>query len=189
MQNRTNQAFILAGVAQDFTLGDFWQWSAADLLNNLTRGKLAEFIVAHALGIHEYGPLPKWEPHDLLFEDKRIEIKAAGYIQEWSQRTNTNPRFSIRPAKSWDDATGYSEKASRNSDMYIFCVLTETDRNAAHLPLLDKWDFYPVLTTELDARLGEQKSVGMSTLCRICPEPFDYGSLRNGVVNLFAKAK
>lgn len=76
------EAFTFAGEAQDFTLGDFWQWLASDLTNNLTRGRLAEFVVAHALGIHEHGPLPKWESYDLLFMGKRIEIKASGYIQE-----------------------------------------------------------------------------------------------------------
>lgn len=189
LQDKVPEAFTLAGKPQDFTLGDFWQWRSTDLLNNLTRGYLAEFIVAHTLGIHERGPLPKWESHDLLFQGKRLEIKASGYIQEWSQRINTNPRFSIRPAKSWNDDTGYSEKARRNSDIYIFCVLAETDRIAACLPRLDKWEFYPVLTTKLDAMLGDQKSIGMSTLCRICPEPFDYASLHDAVVSLFEKAK
>ncbi len=33
------------------TLLDFWAWSVSDLVSNATRGRLAEFIVAHALDI------------------------------------------------------------------------------------------------------------------------------------------
>ena len=38
------------------TLLDFWRWSESDLLNSLTRTRLAEFIVATALGAHAEGP-------------------------------------------------------------------------------------------------------------------------------------
>jgi hypothetical protein len=33
------------------TLLDFWRWSLSDLVSNATRGLIAEFIVANALGI------------------------------------------------------------------------------------------------------------------------------------------
>jgi hypothetical protein len=35
---------------------DFWRWSVSDLVSNLTRGRLAEFIVAMALEIDVNGP-------------------------------------------------------------------------------------------------------------------------------------
>jgi hypothetical protein len=34
-----------------FELGDFWAWSVSDLVSNATRGRLAEYIIARALGI------------------------------------------------------------------------------------------------------------------------------------------
>jgi hypothetical protein len=34
-----------------FTVLDFWQWSSSDLVSNSTRGCIAEFIVARALGL------------------------------------------------------------------------------------------------------------------------------------------
>jgi hypothetical protein len=33
----------------EFTAENFWSWAFSDLLNNVTRGCLAEFIVARAL--------------------------------------------------------------------------------------------------------------------------------------------
>lgn len=186
-QSLGSEVFTFAGASQNFTLCDFWRWLASDLMNNLTRGRLAEFIVARALGIHESGPMAKWDPYNLLFEDRRIEVKASAYIQEWDQPANTNPRFSIRPAKKLIDATRYGGEARRNCDMYIFCILAEMDREAASPLRLDKWEFYPVLTSELNVKLGAQKSIGMNTICRMCPEPFTYASLHDAVSQLFEK--
>lgn len=184
-QNRGNEEFTLAGVSQNFTLADFWQWQASDFLNNLTRAKLAEFIVACALRIQKNGPLQKWDPYDLNFKGKRIEVKASGYLQEWNNAAKTNPRFTIHPSKSWDKTRGYSGTAQRNCDMYIFCIHTETDRDAACKPLLDKWEFYPVLTSVINEKLGGQKTLGMGTICSLCPEPLEYASLHDEVVRLF----
>ena len=50
-----DEAFYAAGGAQGFSVLDFWQWSMADLVSNTTRGVLAEFIVAQALGIATTG--------------------------------------------------------------------------------------------------------------------------------------
>ena len=35
----------------DLRLVDYWRWSASDLVSNAQRGTLAEFLVAHALGV------------------------------------------------------------------------------------------------------------------------------------------
>lgn len=182
-----DEPFIFADLPKNFTLSDFWRWRSSSLMNNITRASLAEFIVANALDICQNCPPPEWESYDLLFSGKRIEIKTSAYIQAWDQRVNTNPRFSIRPAKVWDSQAGYADKASRNSEMYIFCLLTALDREMADPLVLDRWEFYPVLTSEISAMLGRQKSVGMSTICRLCPEPYDYASLRDAVVCLLEK--
>lgn len=134
-----NESFTFAGAPETFTLLDFWRWHSTYRMNNIARGHLAEFIVANALGIYSSGPLPEWESYDLFFDGKRIEIKASAYIQEWNQRVNTNPRFSIRPAQAWDaHEASYSDTAQRNSEMYIFCVLAEMDRDMADPLALDK---------------------------------------------------
>lgn len=43
------------------TVGDCWAWIASDLLSNATRGRLAEFIVATALGVDVYGVRNEWD--------------------------------------------------------------------------------------------------------------------------------
>jgi hypothetical protein len=46
-----DECFHSIGASLGYTLLDFWRWSASDLVSNATRGRLAEFIVAKALGI------------------------------------------------------------------------------------------------------------------------------------------
>ena len=43
---------------------DFWRWSVSDLVSNATRGMLAEFIVANALGIDLHAVREEWAPID-----------------------------------------------------------------------------------------------------------------------------
>ncbi len=47
------------------TVKDFWQWSASDLIGTVMRGVLAEFLVAHALGIDKEGFRVEWDAFDL----------------------------------------------------------------------------------------------------------------------------
>jgi hypothetical protein len=47
-----------------FDLLSFWQWSASDLVSNALPGRLAEFLVAQALGIAD-GMRAEWDAYDL----------------------------------------------------------------------------------------------------------------------------
>ncbi|MCL2703249.1 MAG: hypothetical protein FWE91_06545 [Defluviitaleaceae bacterium] len=70
--------------------------------------------------------------------------------------------------------------------MYIFCVFAERDREKADPLVLDQWEFYPVLTSELSEMLQDQKTAGLGTILRLCPERYDYASLRDGVLWLMS---
>ncbi|HET9365948.1 MAG TPA: hypothetical protein VFP71_13140 [Candidatus Angelobacter sp.] len=61
---KTGQELFL-GVNVNLTLLNFWQWAASDLVSNTTRGLLAEFIVAAALGLTSE-PREEWRSFDLL---------------------------------------------------------------------------------------------------------------------------
>ena len=52
------------GAVLPFTLLDFWRWGTSDLVSNATRGRLAEFIVATALGISPCGARDEWSAWD-----------------------------------------------------------------------------------------------------------------------------
>ena len=66
----------------------FWQWSVSDLVSNATRGVLAEYIVARALGIPvDTKVRNEWSAYDLKTPDGvTVQVKSAAYIQSWAQK-------------------------------------------------------------------------------------------------------
>lgn len=84
------------------TLLDFWQWSSSNLLDNILRGTLAEWLVACALGCAQ-GARQEWGSYDLMSPSGiRVEVKSAAYIQSWAQRRYSTITFSVREAYAWD---------------------------------------------------------------------------------------
>ncbi len=69
----------------DATVADFWSWAFSDLRANTTRGVLAEFLVAKAVGATQ--PVREaWDNYDVLAPDgTRIEVKSSAYLQSWTQ--------------------------------------------------------------------------------------------------------
>jgi len=186
-QKTGNEHFTFDEMPQGFLLQDFWRWQSSDLLNNTLRGILAEFLVAKALGMDTSEPRVEWDSYDLLFNDRvRIEVKSSAYIQSWAQKADSVLRFSIRPTRAWCAEHGYSDELLRQSDMYIFCVFAERDRTQADPMTLDKWEFYPVLTSELNDLAKAQQTAALSTLVRLCPEPYDFSILRDAVTWLLS---
>lgn len=44
-----NEEFTLRGEGSGVSLADFWRWAYSDLLNNTSRGVMAEFLVEKSL--------------------------------------------------------------------------------------------------------------------------------------------
>ena len=83
IEPKTGQEEIHAdGEGLGSNLLSFWRWSTSDLVSNVTRGRLAEFIVAKALGISTDGVGNEWDAYDLETKDGvKIEVKSAAYLQ------------------------------------------------------------------------------------------------------------
>ena len=71
----------------------------------------------------------------------------------------------------------------RQSDVYVFCLYTETVRERANPLVLDGWDFYIVPTHILDEQCGPQKTISLTMLQKLDPYLADYGSIRDSVVH------
>jgi hypothetical protein len=67
-----------AGV--DATVADFWRWACSDLRENTTRGMLAKFLVAKAVG--DRRPLRiGWDNFDVVAPDgTTIEVKCSAFL-------------------------------------------------------------------------------------------------------------
>ena len=155
------------------TIADFWAWAYSDIISNTHRAVFAEFIVAAALGLTDT-PRQPWLSFDLLYKNKRIEVKSSAYIQAWHQEKTSPIRFSIEKARHWNPQTNIlSDTPQRNADCFVFCLYGEKDRSNLNLMNIDAWSFYVISTDRLAQQLGDQKSLALSMLRKITtPVPF-----------------
>jgi hypothetical protein len=161
-----NEHFTFEGTPTGSLLRDFWAWQSSGLLNNTLRGVMAEFIVGNALGVLDEHR-ETWEPYDLTYKGKRIEVKTSSSVQEWEQESPSPLTFSIA--------------SKDNNDMYIFCAHLESDRNKANPLILDQWLFFPALTSDIIEELGEQKTARIGTVQK-CYDGYEYDSLHDAVI-------
>lgn len=160
----------------------FWRWSASDLVSNATRGVLAEYLVACALGL-EGGMRTEWDAFDLrTSEGVTVEVKSAAYLQSWHQARESAISFDIRSTMGWDAATNTSGTvARRQADVYVFALLHHRDK--ATIDPLDatQWTFHVVPTATLDARFPTQKRLGLGALLDLGPATADFDALAGAI--------
>jgi hypothetical protein len=160
------EPFIADGRPTGRTLADFWAWSRSDLLDNTERGVLAEFIVAAAVGIPNAGVREGWAAWDLTTtEGVRVEVKSAAYLQSWGQKGFSRISFNTPKTLAWDpDAGGYANVAQRQAQVYVFALLSHTDKATVNPLDLGQWTFYVLPTEVLDSRTRSQHSITLRTL-------------------------
>ena len=143
---------------------EFWEWAYDDLLTNTTRGVLAEYIVAKAVGIRDTKRV-EWDQCDLVIDGIKVEVKSAAYVQTWEQPKLSKITFGIRPAKGWDARTNTSAtSAQRCADVYVFCLLKCGDRDRINPLDVEQWTFYVLSRNELDREVPEQKTIRLGPL-------------------------
>jgi hypothetical protein len=153
----------------DFNLSDFWSWSFSGLLNNVTRGHLAEFIVAKALEV-AIGVRNVWAPYDLLMptpngKELKIEVKSASFLQEWEQNDLSLIQFNVRKTRSMNLKTSlYTGRAKRHADVYVFALLKHEIKDTVNPLNLCQWGFYVVPTATLNKRKRSQHSITLKSL-------------------------
>src|SRR6476619_1004990 len=109
------EPFMRAGQPLDHTLLDFWRWSASDLVSNATRGILAEYIVANALGLAG-NVRAEWDAYDLIVPTEshpdglKLEVKSASYLQSWFHKELSVISFGIHESKPWNAETNSTEQ-------------------------------------------------------------------------------
>lgn len=166
----------------NFSLLDFWQWSASDILSNTARGILAEFIVAKALDADVSKIRNEWDAYDLITPDGiKIEVKSSAFLQTWEQTNYSKISFSTRAAKPWDWAVDKrSEIAVRSADVYIFCLLHHKDKMNVSPLDLNQWEFYVLSTNDLNNYSRSQYSITLNSLRKLA-QPLKYNEMKKEV--------
>ena len=191
------EKLISDGKYLDVTMLDFWRWGYSNLLHNMQRGTLAEFIVKSAL---DSIPICKEsnrtigtsiDPFDVngptikaLGRQARIEVKSAAKVQLWDIRHPDRLSFSIAAHRAPDENGEYFDDTvpTRNNDIYVFAVYTATDRRSNILDL-SWWEFYVAPTYRIDQLYGDQKTVILSRIQESF-QPCRYADLLQSIVDI-----
>ena len=181
-EKKTGQeSFITKNGMSGFNLIDFWSWNQSDLVVNITRGILSEFIVKQSLEI-ESDTRIEWDDYDLVSNSgKKIEVKSSSYIQSWNQNKFSEIEFDISPTRS--TSGDYSEVKRRWSDFYIFCILKNKVQNTLNPLDLEQWDFYVLETKILDEKKPNQKKIRLNPLLKLNPIKCNYNELKEVIDN------
>lgn len=161
----------------EFKLNDFWKWNQSNLIENRTRGILAEFIVKLALNIDNDIRI-EWDSYDLITKDGlKIEVKSAAYIQSWKQKKYSDITFGIAPTKGEPINPLYDGNYRRWSDFYILCVLENKNQKTINPLDLNQWTFYVLKTEILDQKIPNQKTIGLNSLLKLKPLKCNFHNL------------
>jgi len=180
-----DEPFLELQANRRVTLQDFWQWSSSDLVCNVTRGILAEYFVAVALGL-DGAARTEWDTYDLKSASGlRIEVKSAAYVQSWYQRCLSRITFSIRPTLAFDSETNtYEHERKRHADVYVFCVLHHKDRKTINPMDLSQWTFYAISTRQLELTMPQRKSITLGKLQQLGPVRCSFCDLRTAIEHI-----
>ena len=165
---------------------DFWQWAYSDIIGNIERGHLAEYLVALALDIAKDIRV-EWDKYDMLTNNGiSIEVKSSGYVQTWQQKGKSKISFSIRPTRAFNlESNAYEEQIKRQAQVYVFCVHNYEKNDAGINPLnMKQWDFYVLPTRKLNLEAKEQKTISLQKIIKLGAEKCSYSELSACINNL-----
>jgi hypothetical protein len=177
-----SERFHAGGDDLGFDLLGFWEWSVSDVVSNATRGRLAEYIVANAIGAAG-GVRDEWAAYDLI--DPRgisIEVKSAAYIQSWHQDRLSTISFNCPKSLAWDPETNkQSDIKRRQAEVYVFALLAHQDQSTLDPFDLSQWEFYVVPTVTLDRRERSQHSITLKSLRALHGDPVGFADLSDAI--------
>lgn len=179
-----SESFTQGDVALGFTVLDFWQWSSSDLVSNVLRGRVAEFLVARALGVDQ-GVRNEWDAYDLLTNTGlRVEVKSAAYLQSWAQRCTSSISFDIRETVAWDaDSNTFAPESERRrqADLYVFALLAHEKKETLNPLDVSQWEFFVLPTSTLNRSVGKPRRISLKRLVELNGLSCSYSSLRGRV--------
>jgi hypothetical protein len=162
------------------TVGDFWAWAYSDLISNTVRPMFAEYLVGECLGVADQ-PRTEWNCVDFRYRGRGIEVKSAGYVQAWIQKSPSKISFDIAERNApWDARTNTSLPKGRSADVYVLCVHTDQTRDDCIVHDVAKWDFYVMTVKKLGEAFSSQKTIALGRLQSHC-SAVKYPSLRSAI--------
>ena len=170
-----------------FSVLDFWQYAYSQLKG--LGDTLAEFFVAKALGIEKAENVNYWTAYDMAYRNKRIEVKATSYVHPWNTHISKVRTFSIEPTNNsywgnFEDGINDGKKLSRQSEVYVFCLNSNTDIANSDPLKVDDWVFFVIPTYEINNYCKdnpEQKKISLNVVKRMANGGVAFDALKAAV--------
>jgi hypothetical protein len=177
------EQFHSNGRALDYDLLSFWEWSMSDLVSNATRGVIAEYIVARALGLAKMDIRDEWAAYDLQTPSGiKVEVKSAAFVQSWYQKRYSTIQYNVPKTRLWDaDNNLQSNESRRQADVYVFAFLSHMDKASIDPLNINQWRFYVLPTSALDTRTRSQHSITLKSVENLSDRAVGYEELRAAV--------
>jgi hypothetical protein len=162
---------VFPGGTPGMTVLDFWQWAYSSLNSNVERGKLAEYLVACAVGMSGASNVQEaWADWDVRMDDgTTIEVKCSAYIQDWDQNDYSRIVFGGLKARElyYSEAVKPAAEigaAAYKADVYVLCLQHHREHQSFSVRDLGQWTFYVLNVDELRLVSNDAKSVSIGTL-------------------------
>lgn len=177
-----SERFLFRGRPFGPTLLDFWKWSESDLLNSLTRSRLAEFIVATALGAHAGGPRDERSSLALVTPDGvEVRVKSGSFLKSFHQRDLSKIVFIPHARTSHAHAGRNCDRAPYEAHVYVFALLDHVERATINPLNFDQWRFFVPPTSKLEALLRGQHALTVPSLDELTGGSVAYEDLKTAV--------
>ena len=139
-----------------------------------------------ALEISTEQPREEWAAYDLVTNDGvKVEVKSAAYVQSWKQTKPSKISFSIRKTTGFDEhGKLLNETPGRQANVYVFCLLAVNDEKKGDPMNLDHWNFFIQSNQEIEKHWGEQASISLSPLKRVCGDGVDFLKVKSKINEL-----
>ncbi len=153
---------VSTGLLTTSTVGEFWKWAYSNIVDNTTRGVLAEFIVAKAIEADTQAR-NVWDTYDLITPSGiKVEVKSSSYLQSWYQEKPSTVRFGISKTLEWlPESSEFAGPSRRHADVYVFCLISQLDKKMLNPLDLSQWEFFIVQTSDINTICGDRKSIGL----------------------------
>lgn len=159
------EVFVLNGEAMGFDFLDFWRFHYSNIYD--LQDKIAEFIVAKALGVNEAQNDQYWTLWDVSYRNKRIEVKETSYYHSFNQEGKVSKQriFGITKANgSYDPTKSGNTDFCRQNDIYVFCLNIGDTKETSNPLNLNNWEFYIIPTAIINEKCGNNKSISLGRI-------------------------
>lgn len=180
-----NEKFHQSQMELGFSVLDFWRWAYSDLVTNTTRGVVAEYLVARALGCADKVSIrAPWNPYDLETRTgTKVEVKSAAYLQRWRQKKLTKVSFNVPETRAEDPDTAVfsQEPPKRQADVYVFALLDHTDKRTLDPLNVDQWRFFVLSTATMNNKLKTKSILSLENLYELGASEVRFGQILSAV--------